>query len=116
MDDAQLDMRLWLDAVYRIREALQAVNTGNQDILKPPIFKLCQHTEPELRPFVFCQPHAQQFFLAFGINAQREEYGFVNYAAAVTNLQPRYNQDKQWDTAYPEGGFATLSPVLSPHR
>lgn len=48
MNDAQLDVRLWGDAVYRIREAFQAVHSGNQDILKTTGFKLCQYTEPEL--------------------------------------------------------------------
>lgn len=40
MDDAQLDVRLRINAVYRIREALQPVHAGNQDILKTPVFKL----------------------------------------------------------------------------
>jgi hypothetical protein len=30
MDDAQLDVSLRVDAVYRIREALQTVHAGNQ--------------------------------------------------------------------------------------
>lgn len=33
MNDAQLDMGLREDAVYRIREALQTIHTGNQDVL-----------------------------------------------------------------------------------
>lgn len=32
MDDAQLDVSLRIDAVYRIREALQTVLEGNQDV------------------------------------------------------------------------------------
>ncbi len=48
MDDAQLDMGLRVDAVYRIREAFQAVHAGNQDTLKTTIFQLRQHTQPEL--------------------------------------------------------------------
>lgn len=86
MDNAQLDMCLRINAVYCVREPFQSVHAGNQNVLKPPVFKLCQHTQPELRPFVFCQPHAQQFFLAFGVNTQSKEHGFVNHAAAVTNL------------------------------
>lgn len=67
MDDAQLDMGLREDAVYRIREAFQTVHAGNQDILKPPVFKLCQYVQPELCAFIFGQPYAQQFFLALGV-------------------------------------------------
>ena len=59
MDDAQLDVSLRVDAVYRIREALQTVLAGNQDVLKTVIFKLCQHTQPELCAFIFGQPHTQ---------------------------------------------------------
>lgn len=57
--DTQLDMGLRVDTVYRIREALQAVHAGNQDVPKPAIFKLCQHTQPELCAFIFGHPHAQ---------------------------------------------------------
>ncbi len=38
MDDTQLDMGLREDAVYRIRETLQTVHTGNQDVLKARFF------------------------------------------------------------------------------
>ncbi len=38
------DLRIFReDAVYRIREALQTVHTGNQDVLKAPLFQLRQH-------------------------------------------------------------------------
>ncbi len=43
MDNAQLDMGLREDAVYRIREALQTIHTGNQDVLNAPGFQLRQH-------------------------------------------------------------------------
>lgn len=38
MDIAQLDMGLREDVVYRIRKALQVIHTGNQDVLKGPVF------------------------------------------------------------------------------
>nr|AKA87294.1 hypothetical protein [Escherichia coli] len=38
MDDAQLDMGLRVDAVYRGREAFQAIRTGDQDVLKARFF------------------------------------------------------------------------------
>lgn len=86
MDDAKLNMRLGIYAVYGIGEALQAIDTGNQDILKTPIFQFSQDIKPELRAFIFRYPHAQQFLLTFGINTQHEENGFVNDRTVVTNL------------------------------
>lgn len=64
MDDAQLDMRLRVGAVYRIRETLKAT-----------IFQLRQHIQPELCAFIFGQPHAQ-----------RQENGSVYYAAILTDF------------------------------
>lgn len=72
--------------VNHFREALQAVNTGDKDILKPPVFKLGQHAEPEICTFIFCQPHAKKLFLTFCINAQREENGFVCHTAVLPDF------------------------------
>lgn len=47
-----------VDAVYRIRETLQTVHTGKQDVLKATVFQLRQHAQPELCAFIFGQPHA----------------------------------------------------------
>ncbi len=66
MDDAQLDVGLRVNAVYRIREAFQTVHSGNQDILKATVFQLRQHIQPELCAFIFGQPHAGEFLLASG--------------------------------------------------
>ncbi|EIR96595.1 hypothetical protein YPPY36_0132, partial [Yersinia pestis PY-36] len=38
MDDAQLDVSLRINTVYRIREPLQAIHAGNQNVLKTAIF------------------------------------------------------------------------------
>lgn len=89
MDDAQLDMCLRVDIVYCIREVLQAVHAGNQDILKFPVFQLAQ---PELCIFFFCLPHTQKLFLTFGIDAQREERCLVNHTAVGTHFH--YNAVK----------------------
>lgn len=59
MDDAELDVRLRIQTVYRIREAFQAVHAGNQDTLKSPIFQIRQHVQPELCTLVFSQLHTQ---------------------------------------------------------
>lgn len=86
MDDAQLDRGLRVDAVYRIRKALQAVHAGNQDVLKATIFQLRQHFQPELCAFIIGQPHTRQRFLAFGVDTQREEDSFVYDAAILADF------------------------------
>lgn len=74
MHDAQLDAGLRIHRVDGVRETFQAVNAGNEDIVQATILQFCQHIQPELRPFIFGQPHPQQLFLAFDINAQRQEH------------------------------------------
>lgn len=86
MDDALLDMGLREYTVYRIREALQTVHTGNQDVLKATVFHLCKHAQPELCTFIFGQLHAQQLFPAFSVDPQRQENSFVDYATIPTNF------------------------------
>lgn len=93
MDDAQLDMGLREDAVYRIREALKAVHAGYQDVLEVTVFQFRQHTQPELYAFVFGQPHASNSFGPSVLipSARKTDFSLC----------------KQWDTAHPAVGFAT---------
>jgi len=67
-------MCLRVDAVYRIGEAFQTVHEGNQDILKTTAFQLRQYIKLKYRAFIFCQLHAQQFFLNVCIDAQCKEH------------------------------------------
>ncbi len=108
MDDAQLDMDLREDAVYRIREALQTVHTGNQDVLKATVFQLRQHAQPELCAFIFGQPHAQQLFPAFGVDPQRQENSFVDYATILTNFYD--------DTVHVNNGIQRIQLSVLPLR
>src|SRR5271155_1684148 len=52
MHDAQLYRGLRIDRLDGLREALQSVHTGDEDILQTPVLQLGQHLQPELRPFV----------------------------------------------------------------
>ena len=70
MDDAQLYSRLWIDRLNRFRESFQAIHTGYQDIPEPPVLQLGQDTQPELRPFILCQPEPLQLFLPLEVDAQ----------------------------------------------
>src|SRR5690606_17802773 len=72
---------------YRIGEALQAVNAGNQDVLQASILQLSQHGEPEFGTFGFGQPQAQQLLLAFHVDAERQVHGLVDNALVLANFQ-----------------------------
>ncbi len=56
MDDAELNMRLRVHAIYRFREAFQAVHEGDKDIVQAAIFQFRQYIQPELCTFIFGQP------------------------------------------------------------
>ena len=87
MHDAQLDAGLRIYCVDGIREAFQAIHTGDEDIVQTAVFQFSQHIEPELRPFIFGQSHTQQFFLTFDIDAQCQKHRFVDDATVLPNFQ-----------------------------
>ncbi|OFC62468.1 hypothetical protein BBW68_09695 [Candidatus Erwinia dacicola] len=95
MHDAQLDPRFRIDRVDGIRKAFQTIYTGDQDIIQAAVFQLSQDVQPELCTFVFCELHAQQFFMAFDVYAQRQEHRLIDDAAILTYLQVQYSPDKQ---------------------
>lgn len=51
-----------------------------------PSTQAIKHAQPELCAFIFGQPHAQQLFPAFGVDPQRQENSFVDYATILTNF------------------------------
>lgn len=53
----------------------------------PQFFGCGQHVQPELRAFIFGQPHTQQLFLTFNIDTQHQEQGFVDDAAVLPDFQ-----------------------------
>ena len=56
VNDAQLNLSVGVFGVDRFREALQPIDTGNQDVLDPASLELGQDRQPELRALVFSQP------------------------------------------------------------
>ncbi|OFC62350.1 hypothetical protein BBW68_10050 [Candidatus Erwinia dacicola] len=50
-------------------------------------FQLSQNVQPKLRIFVFRESHAQQFFMAFDVYAQRQKHRLIDDAAILTYLQ-----------------------------
>ena len=94
----------------------QSIYTGDEDIVQTAVFQFSQHIEPELRPFIFGQPHAQQFFLTFDIDAQCREHRFVDDATVLPNFKDDTVKIKQWGKQHPVVGFAILQPAPSRHR
>ncbi|SSI83056.1 Uncharacterised protein [Acinetobacter baumannii] len=87
MYDAQLDAGLRIYRVYGVREAFQSVDAGDEDVVQAAILQFCQHIQPELRAFIFGQPHTQQFFLAFDVDAQSQKHGFIDDATVLPDLK-----------------------------
>ena len=73
VDNTQVDLCCLECRVNRIRETLEAIHAGNQDIFHAAILELREDIKPELRPLVFRDPQAQQFFLPLKINTQGQE-------------------------------------------
>ncbi len=48
MHDTELDLSLGKRCIDCVWKALQAINTGYQDILHAAILELCEYIEPEL--------------------------------------------------------------------
>ncbi|GAB3098180.1 hypothetical protein GCM10027217_15130 [Pseudomaricurvus hydrocarbonicus] len=62
---AELNLRLWVNRADNVREVLELVHTGDQNILHAAILELNEHAQPELGTLILGEPHAQQLFLAF---------------------------------------------------
>ena len=60
------------------REALKAIDTGDQDIPHTAILELCEYVQPELGAFILGQPQSQQFLVAFHVDAQGQINGLVD--------------------------------------
>ena len=70
MNDAELDLRLRVSCTDGIREAFEPIHAGDENVLHTAILELCQDAQSELGALVLGEPHAQQFLVAFEIDAQ----------------------------------------------
>ena len=66
MNDAGLDDRLREHRGDRLREALQAVDDGEQDIVDAAVFELVHDAQPKLRALVLLEPEAEHLLAAVG--------------------------------------------------
>lgn len=51
MNDALLNLGIWIDGRDGFRETSQAIHTGDQDIFDATVIQICQHRKPVVSPF-----------------------------------------------------------------
>src|SRR4051794_13763981 len=95
VDDAGLHGRVREDGRDRVREALQAVDDRDQDVLDPPVPQLVHDPQPELGALVLLQPQAQDFLGAVGADAQGDVDGLVPHQPLVAHLDPERVEEDQ---------------------
>jgi hypothetical protein len=67
VDYTVLNFGIRVDAFDSLREALQAVHTGDQDILDPSVMQIGQNAQPMVSAFLVGEIEAQELFLALDI-------------------------------------------------
>ena len=70
MNDAQLHFRLRVEGFDGFGKALEAIDTGNQDVLDTTIEQIGEYVEPVAGAFRFRDIQAQQLFLACDVQAE----------------------------------------------
>ena len=88
MHDAELNFGLGINGFYRVRQPLQPVHTGDQNILEAAVLQLREHREPELGALVPLDPDAENILDTVYINAYGKLCRLVDHTALVTYLHP----------------------------
>ncbi len=55
--------------MHGLGETREAVDAGHEDVVQSAVLQIGETAEPELGPFVFRQPQAEQFLLPLQIHA-----------------------------------------------
>lgn len=84
MDDTGRDHAIRKRAGNGLREALEAIDRGNQDVADTASLELVHDPQPELRALRLLDPHAQDRFCA----ADGEVYGLVAAQSLVADRHP----------------------------
>ena len=69
MYDAGLDCRIGKGRIDGIKEAFEAFENGDQDVVDAAIAQIVHHQEPEFGPFIGGDPQAQNLAFALGVDA-----------------------------------------------
>ena len=95
MDDAGLNRDLRKDRLDRLREALQAIDDGDQDILGAASLQIVHDLEPELGALGRFDPEAENVLRSVRCDAEREIDGLVADQALVADLDPDGVEENQ---------------------
>ena len=87
VDDAGLHDRVGVDGLDRLREALEAVDGEDEDVLDPTGLELADHPQPELGALVDLEPDPQRLLDPVDPDADREVGVLVADRALVADLQ-----------------------------
>jgi len=88
MNDACLDHGVREGGGDGLREPLQPVHDGDQNILDAPVLHLVHHREPEFGAFILGDPKTENLALAIAGDAEGDVDGLVldRPAVRITNL------------------------------
>lgn len=67
MDDALLDLDFGVTGLNGFREAGEAIDTSDQNILDASVLQISQHAEPVMSALSVRQVQADQLFLALNV-------------------------------------------------
>lgn len=83
MNDTVLDLGVGVDRLNGLREALQSIDTGNQNVFDAPVVEVREHTEPVVSTFLVREVEAEQFFLALDVQTKERVDCFADVAAIL---------------------------------
>lgn len=87
MQDAGLDLGLWIDRFDGLGEAAQAIDDSDEHVINAAIFELVKHLKLEFGALGLFDPEAQHFLAAVGAHPQRQVHGLVFDGAFVPDFQ-----------------------------
>jgi hypothetical protein len=93
--DASLYLRLREHRGDGFREALEAVDDGDQHILDAAISQLVHDPQPKFGAFILLDPQAKNFLGAIGTDTKSNIHGFVTNRALIADLHPDRIEEHQ---------------------
>ncbi len=87
MHDARLDDRFREDRLNRVREAFEAIDAADQDVLDAAVLEVGQHLHPKLGALGLLKPHPQHLALTVHGDRHRQVAGLALHRPAVADLE-----------------------------
>lgn len=83
VNDALLHLGVWINGFNGLREAGQAIDTGNQDVFDAAVLQVGEHAEPVVSAFGVRQVQPDQLLFAFDVQGQNGINRFADVAAIL---------------------------------